>query len=111
MSSLARDLVPLAQSIIAEEMAKGDQASRFRIAMGESALAMAAREEGFQQALTEAERSLDALGSSLITSIRAGSLDGEGELYSRLLTASILRTSVTRPAMVQEGERKLAGLE
>lgn len=108
MSALARDLVPMASAIIAEEKAKGDQASRFRIAMGESALAMAAREEGQHQALVAAQEALDALGSSLITSIRAGSLDGEGDLYRRLLIASILRTSVTRPAMVQDDERKLA---
>jgi hypothetical protein len=111
MSTLARDLVPLASSIVAEEKAKGDQASRFRIAMGESALGMAGREEAQHQALIAAQQALDAFGTSSIASIRAGSVDGEGDLYLRLLISSILRTSVTRPAMLQDEDRELAGLE
>jgi hypothetical protein len=111
MTRIAVDLAPLAEAIIAHEKAKGEAASRFRMAMAESVLAMAAREQSRQQSLAEADASLLALEPQPLASIRAGKRDGDHALYQALLTSAALRTSITKPAMLSESERALVKLD
>jgi hypothetical protein len=43
--------------------------------------------------------------------MREGLLDGQDELYRRLMVDAVTRTAVTRPQLVSDRERRLAGLE
>ena len=95
--------------------------ARFAGLMVASALGMARREIGLGQELAAAKSDVNELvpqpspfpdpGTALTHLMREGLLDGQDELYRRLMVDAITRTSVTRPVVVSERERRLAGLE
>jgi hypothetical protein len=94
---------------------------RFAGLMAASALGMAQREIALERELTSAKHDLDELAPqpspfpdpamALTHLIREGMLDGQDELYRRLMVDAVTRTAVTRPLVVRDRERRLAGLE
>ncbi len=94
--------------------------ARFTGLMVASALGMARREIALQGQLRSAHKDLAELApqpspfpdayAALTQLIRAGLMDGQDELFRRLLVDAITRTSVTRPQVVSEHEQRLAGL-
>jgi hypothetical protein len=94
---------------------------RFAGLMAASALGMAQREIALERELTSAKHDLDELAPlpspfpdpamALTHLMREGLLDGQDELYRRLMVDAITRTAVTRPQLVSDRERRLAGLE
>jgi hypothetical protein len=95
--------------------------ARFAGLMVASALGMAQREIALGQELASARHDVDELAPqpspfpdpamALTHLVREGLLDGQDELYRRLMVDAITRTAVTRPLVVSERERRLAGLE
>jgi Domain of unknown function (DUF6285) len=95
--------------------------ARFAGLMVASALGMAQREIALGRELESAKHDVDELAPqpspfpdpamALTHLMREGLLDGQDELYRRLMVDAITRTAVTRPPVVSERERRLAGLE
>ncbi len=95
--------------------------ARFAGLMVASALGMAQREIALGQELASARHDVDELAPqpspfpdpamALTHLMREGLLDGQDEFYRRLIVDAITRTAVTRPLVVSERERRLAGLE
>jgi Domain of unknown function (DUF6285) len=95
--------------------------ARFAGLMVASALGMAQREIALGQELASAKHDVGELAPqsspfpdpamALAHLLREGLLDGQDELYRRLIVDAVTRTAVTRPQVVSEHERRLAGLE
>jgi Domain of unknown function (DUF6285) len=95
--------------------------ARFAGLMVASALGMAQREIALGRELASARHDVDELAPqpspfpdpamALTHLIREGLLDGQDELYRRLMVDAVTRTAVTRPVVVSDRERRLAGLE
>jgi Domain of unknown function (DUF6285) len=95
--------------------------TRFAGLMVASALGMAQREIRLEYSLLDARHDVESLAPkpspfpdpamALTHLIREGLMDGQDEHYRRLLTDAVTRTAVTRPQVLKERERKLAGLE
>jgi Domain of unknown function (DUF6285) len=95
--------------------------ARFAGLMVASALGMAQREIALKRELASAKHDVGELAPqpspfphpsmALTHLVRAGLLDGQDELYRRLMVGAITRTTVTRPLAVGVRERRLAGLE
>jgi Domain of unknown function (DUF6285) len=95
--------------------------ARFAGLMVASAIGMAQREIALARELASARHDVDELAPqpapfpdpsmALTHLVRAGLLDGQDELYRRLMVGAITRTAVTRPLVVSIRERRLAGLE
>jgi Domain of unknown function (DUF6285) len=95
--------------------------ARFAGLMVASALGMAQREIGLEYPLLGARHDVEELAPqpspfpepamALAHLIREGLMDGQDELFRRLLTDAVTRTAVTRPQLLQEREKRLAGLE
>jgi hypothetical protein len=95
--------------------------TRFAGLMVASALGMAQRELALDRELGSARHDVAELAPqpspfpdpamALTHLMRAGLLDGQDELYRRLLVDAITRTAMTRPQVLREKEWLLAGLE
>jgi hypothetical protein len=94
---------------------------RFAGLMVASALGMAQRELSLGRELAASKHDIDELApqpspfpdpaTALVHLMREGLLDGQDELYRRLMVDAITRTAVTRPPLLSDRERRLAGLE
>ncbi len=95
--------------------------ARFAALMVASALGMAHREIALAAELATARHDVDELAPqpspfpdpamALTHLMREGLLDGQDELYRRLMVDAITRSCVTRPLVVSEKEKRSAGLE
>jgi hypothetical protein len=116
------DLIQAAESLLREKIIPETQSeTRFAGLMVASALGMAERALKLEQQSIAANRDVAALApipnpfssdaEALTHLIRGGVMDGADDAYRRLLVASIIKTSITRPAVVKKAEQQLAGLE
>ncbi len=95
--------------------------ARFAGLMAASALGMAQRELSLGRELAASKHDVDELApqpspfpdpaTALAHLMREGLLDGQDELYRRLMVDAVMRTAVTRPQVVSARELRLVGLE
>jgi Domain of unknown function (DUF6285) len=115
-------LLAVAETLLREKVvAASTGEARFAGLMVASALGMAQREIRLEYSLLDARHDVESLAPqpspfpdpamALTHLIREGLMDGQDELYKRLLTDAVTRTAVTRPQMLKEREKRLAGLE
>jgi Domain of unknown function (DUF6285) len=122
------DRIRLAGFLAAAETLLRDKAmvgstgdARFAGLMVASALSMAQREIALAPSLAAARRELAEFApqpspfadpeTTLVHLLREGLLDGQDELFARLLRDAVIRTAVTRPQKLNDVERRMANLE
>jgi hypothetical protein len=116
------NLLKAAESLLREKIIpETNSDTRFAGLMVASALGMAERALKLEQQSMAANRDVAALvpipnpfasdAEALTHLIRGGVMDGADDAYRRLLVASIVKTSITRPAAVKKTEQQFAGLE
>ncbi len=115
-------LLAVAQTVLRDKViAKTEGDTRFAGLMAASAMGMAQRALELSGNSADASRAVNALvpqpnpfasdAEALAHLIRSGALDGADDPYLRLLADAVVRTCITRPAVVTAGERRLAGLD
>jgi hypothetical protein len=116
------DFLAAAETLLRDKViANSSGDTRFAGLMVASALGMAQRQIALERELAAAKHDVDELAPqpspfpdpamALVHLMREGLLDGQDELFRRLMVDGITRTAVTRPSVVSERERRLAGLE
>jgi Domain of unknown function (DUF6285) len=116
------NLLKAAEALLRDKVIANTQSdTRFAGLMVASAISMAERSLKLEHDRAAASRDVAALapipnpfasdGEALVHLIRGGLMDGADDAHHRLLVDAIIRTSVTRPALVTCNERRLAGLE
>jgi hypothetical protein len=121
-STALPELIAAAERLLRDKVlvaTEGD--SRFAGLMVASALGMAQRELELADHRTAKERDVAGLvpqpspfpsdAEALVQLIRMGMLDGSDDAYRRLKADAVVRAAITRPAVLNESERRLIGLE
>ncbi|MGL4635658.1 MAG: DUF6285 domain-containing protein [Beijerinckiaceae bacterium] len=115
-------LIAAAEQLLRDKVLTDTQGdTRFAGLMVASALGMAQRELELAEFQTATERDVTALApqpspfpsdaEALVQLMRVGMMDSADDVYRRLLAAAVVRTAITRPAVVTAAERRLAGME
>ncbi len=121
-SSALPELIAAAERLLRDKvLAATEGEARFAGLMVASALGMAQRELDLADYHAATQRDVAALvpqpspfpsdAEALVQLIRMGMLDGAEDAFRRLQADAIVRTAITRPAVVSDTERRLAGLE